>query len=70
MRRLMAEASNIGGDARDYFDAARIRGSRRASVLHLIDLKRAGHSPTRTEFNIDRHDRVVRPRLVAARDQH
>jgi hypothetical protein len=25
---------------------------RRASILHLLDLKRAGHSPTQTEFSI------------------
>jgi hypothetical protein len=25
---------------------------RRASILHLLDLKRAGHSPTQTEFQI------------------
>ena len=25
---------------------------RRASILHLLDLKRAGHSPTRTELHI------------------
>ena len=26
---------------------------RRASIMHLIDLKRAGHSPTKTELNIE-----------------
>lgn len=30
----------------------------RASVFHLIDLKRAGHSPTRTELSIASGDRV------------
>lgn len=28
------------------------RDPRRASILHLLDLKRAGHSPTQTEFLI------------------
>lgn len=26
--------------------------SKRATLLHLLDLKRGGYSPTRTEFNI------------------
>lgn len=30
----------------------------RSSLLHLLDLKRAGHSPRRTEFKIG-HDREV-----------
>jgi len=33
--------------------------SKRASILHLLDLKRAGHSPTRTELNIPSDDRAV-----------
>ncbi len=32
----------------------------RASVWHLVDLKRAGHSPRFTEMQIDRHDRITR----------
>ena len=26
--------------------------SRRASIMHLVDLKRAGHSPTQTEYTV------------------
>lgn len=34
---------------------------RRANVLHLVDLKRAGHSPARTEFRIEPDRTIVRP---------
>lgn len=34
---------------------------RRASVAHLIELKRAGHSPTRTELNVFSEGRVLTP---------
>ena len=32
---------------------------KRASLLHLLDLKKAGCSPRRTELRIDRRDRRV-----------
>jgi hypothetical protein len=33
---------------------------RQAGILHLVDLKRAGHSPTRTELNIPSDDSALR----------
>lgn len=32
----------------------RRRGLEARNLLHLLDLKRAGHSPTRTELNVPR----------------
>jgi hypothetical protein len=34
--------------------------SRRRNIMHLVDLKRAGHSPTQTEFSIPHHGLPVR----------
>lgn len=34
-------------------DAMRLRKLQQANLLHLLDLKRAGHSPTRTELQIE-----------------
>lgn len=43
-----------------------IGNARRASVLHLIDLKRAGHSPRQTELRIAPEYVVGRISLVPA----
>lgn len=41
----------MDGDGMNYGESA-ILDSRTASIMHLVDLKRAGHSPTRTELKI------------------
>ncbi len=38
--------------------AARLR-EMRAPILHLVDLKRAAHSPRFCELKVDVHDRIV-----------
>jgi hypothetical protein len=40
--------------------AAEKRRLVRANILHLVDLKRAGHSPTRTEYVISAEGKGVR----------
>lgn len=44
--------------------AAEKRRLMNASILHLVDLKRAGHSPSRTEYKITPEGKGVRYRTV------
>ncbi len=47
-------------DAASSYDLRILVAWRRASILHLLDLKRAGYSPTRTELVVDRRsDRIL-----------
>ncbi len=42
------------------FQARSLDAWKRASILHLVDLKRAGYSPTQTELAVDqRSDRII-----------
>lgn len=40
----------------------------RANVLHLMDIKNAGHSPARTELCIGPDSRTLRPRSAPLRE--
>ncbi|MEN9393200.1 MAG: hypothetical protein RLZZ104_1543, partial [Pseudomonadota bacterium] len=44
--------------------AAERRRLQQASIMHLVDLKRAGHSPTRTEYKITPEGHGVRYRTT------
>jgi len=50
-------------DAMGYRDVLARRALRRANIMHLVDLKRGGYSPRRTEMRIERL--TDRPRSIS-----
>lgn len=50
-------------DATGYKDKLARMGLQRANIMHLVDLKRGGYSPRRTEMRIGRV--TDRPRSIA-----
>lgn len=62
----MTGRKEFGGKLRTAHDPSPVEvmhDLKRRSLLHLLDLKRAGHSPTRTEYRIGRDGA---PRILAA----
>ena len=51
-------------DATGYRDALKHVALLRANIMHLVDLKRGGYSPSRTEMRIDRL--TDRPRSISS----